>query len=92
MYPSIQVFPGTSPSPLSRLCCLDAWERARRSAAIAARTGLLPGGPLGEVEAEDLAVRQIGTLSGGQLQRVLLARALAGEPQILALERVLSPF
>ena len=56
------------------------------SAARAAATARLPLSALRRLELEHFAERPLGSLSGGELQRAVLARALAQESPVLLLD------
>ncbi|HET6469432.1 MAG TPA: metal ABC transporter ATP-binding protein [Geminicoccaceae bacterium] len=69
----------TLPLTVARFMTLGV--RARRPALL---------GVLGRVGLDDLLGRQVAALSGGEFQRVLLARALLREPDLLVLDEPMS--
>lgn len=60
--------------------------RTRPFGGFTARDRALAAEAMRETEVAGLAERPIGTLSGGQMQRVLVARALVSEPEVLLLD------
>jgi zinc/manganese transport system ATP-binding protein len=68
----------------------SAWQGERWGLPLVSRRGRQQvERAIARVEAEALAGRRLSQLSGGELQRLLLAQALLGEPQILLLDEPL---
>jgi zinc/manganese transport system ATP-binding protein len=74
------------PMPVLQAVCCGFWRKAGEGRAIDAGMIAKARAALNDVGIEDLADRQIGTLSGGQFQRMLFARTIVEDAQIILLD------
>ena len=84
--PQFARFPRTFPIDVMNTVLMGRLGRSRSLGAYTSEDKKIARDAMHTTGVSDLARRYIGELSGGQLQRVLIARALATEPKILLLD------